>query len=76
MLYRDLMWLSVVLLTLYLQHRDRESWRKSNETLQRQLVALVDKAAVSVVDSEDHVASGKVTYMDEKREWELEQNAS
>jgi hypothetical protein len=66
----------IILVLLWLLDRDRNRHEASQDQLRRQLMALVDKAAVSITENSEDQSSGKVTYMDEKREYELQERVN
>lgn len=66
----------LVLVQELIHHQERVSWRNSNDQLQKHLIALTDRAALSTVDAIDHPTSGKVSYMDEAAEYLRQENAT
>lgn len=63
--------LAIVAYLLWLHDRERERSRQSMMTTQARLVALADKVALSVADTQTDAARGTVSYMDEEKEVEL-----
>lgn len=61
----------VIVAFLWFLNRERERQNTATGMLQRQLMALVDKVSLSVVDAPSAQVTGKVSYIDEAREVEL-----
>lgn len=67
-------WIITVFAFCWLLDRERQRHHEALQMLQRQLVALADKDASYVAESEGERPPGKVTYMDDERMAALDAN--
>ncbi len=72
MIYLTITYTVIFIGLIWLYNQAQKRYDAAIERLQRQNLALVDKAALSLTEKPDSVATGKVSYIDEKREVELD----
>lgn len=66
----------VIFALLYLLDHERTRHRQIQSEERRSIMALVDKESVLVADNDLPRPSGKVTYMDEAKEAEIDASAA